>query len=142
NSFMKEPRCWGAACISSKNLARLGIMARGLRKTFCRAYFFGPAALSPPNGHALSTSQAESELATLPTFSGFSRLTDTPDGNGTGILQATPEGNQEAAVRNLAQACTAHLPPGQRRCLGSGEGGCRAPPCLPIPYPGGNRPEG
>src|SRR5262249_50244733 len=29
-------------------------------------------------------------------------------------------GNQEAAVRKPAQAPTAHLPPLQRRCLGSG----------------------
>jgi hypothetical protein len=48
---------------------------------------------------------------------------DTPDGNGTGILQAAPEGNQKAAVRKLAQARLAHLPPVQRRWLGSGGAG-------------------
>jgi RNA polymerase sigma factor (TIGR02999 family) len=48
---------------------------------------------------------------------------DTADGNVTGILRAAPEGDQEAAarllplvyheLRKLAQARTAHLPPGQ-----------------------------
>jgi hypothetical protein len=68
---------------------------------------------------------------------------DTPDSNGTGILQAAQLGNQEVALRKLAQAPTAHLPPLQRRCLGSGEEGplpgAASPPIL---YPSGNRPEG
>jgi hypothetical protein len=94
---------------------------------------------SPVNGLALSTSPALRELATLPTSSGFSNLMDTLAGNGTGLLQAAQLRNLEAAVRKLSEARQTHLPPGKKRCLGSG-GESRAPPCLPFLTPAATAP--
>jgi hypothetical protein len=72
-------------------------------------------------------------------FPFFSNILEMPGGVVSGILRDAQEGNQEAAVRKLAQARTSDLPPVQRRCLGT-EG--RAASLPPIPYPGGNHPEG
>ena len=65
---------------------------------------------------------------------------DTPDGSVTGLLQAAQLGSQETAVRKPAQARMAHLPPGKG--VGWARGGGPGAVLPPIPYPGGNRPEG
>jgi hypothetical protein len=69
---------------------------------------------------------------TLPTFF---VLFDAHDSGGdvTGIPKAAQEGNQEAAVRKLTRARTAHLPHVQRRSLGGGDDRSAL---SPIPCPG------
>jgi hypothetical protein len=65
------------------------------------------AHLNPSRSSAASNRVTALRLATI-----FASVPPTP-GSPTGILQAAQDGNQEAALRNLAQARLARLPPGQ-----------------------------